>query len=67
MGNDNDSDETWAAEMRLRGDVPLPEGVALPVGTLLHVHHHDAHDRSDTVLVGQIVKLCSCIRSVALY
>ena len=35
MGKDDDSDEAWAAEMRLRGDVPLPEGIALPVGTLL--------------------------------
>ena len=24
MGKDNDSDEAWAAEMCLRGDVPLP-------------------------------------------
>ena len=42
MGKDNDSDEAWATEMRLRGDVPLPEGVALPVGTLLHVRRRDA-------------------------
>ena len=34
--------EAWAAEMRLRGDVPLPEGIALPVGTLLHVRRRDA-------------------------
>ena len=52
MGKDNDSDEAWATEMRLRGDVPLPEGVALLVGTLLHVRRRDAgrHNVGHTVL-----------------
>ena len=50
MGKDDDSDEAWEAEMRLRGDVALPEGIALPAGTLLHVRHRDAGKYGHTAL-----------------
>ena len=42
VGKNDDSDEAWQAEMHLRQDVPLPDGVALPEGTHLHVRRRDA-------------------------
>ena len=44
----DDSNEAWEAEMRLRQDMPLPDGVALPAGTQLYVRRRDARKYGKT-------------------